>query len=567
MSKMRGSWWVRLVPSLETLPFVYVLWRRLWLIALCALVAGGVALAVSLNTPPTYQATSKLLINQARSPADVQYNDILASERTARTYAELMARPSMLAQVFTQLGLDPATIESQISDLRVQAVRDTQLVELIVEGPSPSLISAVANTLPQVFVEELRAVQTERFADSKTSLSEQMASVQRQIEETQLALRSLEEARTAQEELEAVQLSNLLSQYQLSYSDLLQNYETLRLAEAQAVDNLVVMEPAQPPTAPVRPRPLVNGLLAAVVGALLAVGVVLGLDYLDDRIQTPDDLRMLTDLPVLGTIAGLPLSSTRHSPGSLISLAQPRHPSVEAYRRLRTNLHYANVDRPLRTLMVTSATADEGKSLTAANLAVVMAQAGRSVILIDADLRRARQHNLFGLTKQPGLAEAILAEDIAPYIREVGKELPNLRVLTAGAAIPFPAEVLGSQRMERLLAQLTQLAEVVVVDTPPVLAVTDAQIVGRLVDGVVVVIDAQATSGVAVRRMLEAMVQVNAPLVGAVLNRVDERRRSYYYTYGYYHAHTQADAAQPALIQANGEAPMPVRSSQVGSRE
>lgn len=567
MSKMRGSWWVRLVPSLETLPFVYVLWRRLWLIALCALVAGGVALAVSLNTPPTYQATSKLLINQARSPADVQYNDILASERTARTYAELMARPSMLAQVFTQLGLDPATIESQISDLRVQAVRDTQLVELIVEGPSPSLISAVANTLPQVFVEELRAVQTERFADSKTSLSEQMASVQRQIEETQLALRSLEEARTAQEELEAVQLSNLLSQYQLSYSDLLQNYETLRLAEAQAVDNLVVMEPAQPPTAPVRPRPLVNGLLAAVVGALLAVGVVLGLDYLDDRIQTPDDLRMLTDLPVLGTIAGLPLSSTRHSPGSLISLAQPRHPSVEAYRRLRTNLHYANVDRPLRTLMVTSATADEGKSLTAANLAVVMAQAGRSVILIDADLRRARQHNLFGLTKQPGLAEAILAEDIAPYIREVGKELPNLRVLTAGAAIPFPAEVLGSQRMERLLAQLTQLAEVVVVDTPPVLAVTDAQIVGRLVDGVVVVIDAQATSGVAVRRMLEAMVQVNAPLVGAVLNRVDERRRSYYYTYGYYHAHTQADAAQPALIQANGEASMPVRSSQVGSRE
>src|SRR5690606_11023728 len=101
------------------------LWRRLWLIMLCALVAGGVALAVSFNTPPTYQATSKLLINQARSPADVQYNDILASERTARTYAELMARPSMLAQVFTQLGLDPATIESQISDLRVQAVRDT----------------------------------------------------------------------------------------------------------------------------------------------------------------------------------------------------------------------------------------------------------------------------------------------------------------------------------------------------------------------------------------------------------------------------------------------------------
>jgi non-specific protein-tyrosine kinase len=278
-----------LLPQLEGIPYAHLLWRWLWLIVLCAFLGGLSALLVSLNTTPIYEATSKLLINEARSPADVNYNDLLASERSARTYADLMTRDSSLVETFTRLGLDPATIEDQITDLRVTPVRDTQLVELAVEGPSPALLAAVANSLPQVFVEELRNVQTARFADSKASLSTQLDTLRRQIEETQLAMSSLNEARTAQEELEQARLSNLLSQYQASYSDILQNYETLRLAEAQSLDNIVVMEPAQTPDEPIRPRTLVNSLLAAVVGMMLAVGTVFAVEYLDDRVQTPDD--------------------------------------------------------------------------------------------------------------------------------------------------------------------------------------------------------------------------------------------------------------------------------------
>ena len=525
------------IPQVDLKVYGRIALRWAWLVILCAVVAAGIAFLFSMNQTRIYQASSKVLVNEARNPATANYNDILLSERLARTYANLMQRDTTINDTLTRLGLDPAAVRRQVASIAVAPVRDTQLVQVSVESPNPDLAAAVANTLPQVFAEGMRAVQLSRFAESRNSLSTQLDELRRQIESNQLKLADLQNQRTAQAELEMASLRSEQAQLQASYGNLLNSFEQLRLTEAQSVDNIVLMEPAETPRSPIRPRTLVNVLLAAVVGALLALGVVFLIEYLDDRIQTPDDLRKIADLPVLGAIAKMPGDKAAENAraGNLIGLNEPRHPITEAYRRLRTNLQYANLDKEMRTLMVTSAEAGEGKSITSANLAVVMAQSGARVILVDADLRKPKQHTVFGINRRPGLAEALKGGDVEALLYPVTSKGTNLSlwVLPTGDTIPNPAEVLGSHRMQQLGERLLELADIVIYDTPPVLAVTDSQVMGRMVDGALLVVDTQKTSSAAVHRALESLQQVNAPLLGVVLNRITNSARNYYYYYSY----------------------------------
>jgi len=515
--------------------YVRLALRWLWLVVLCSLIGGAGAWWVNTNTTPIYQASSKIMISEGRNAANANYGDILLSERVARTYAELMRRQLVIQQVFERLGLDPALAGSQIASISVTPIRDTQLVQLTVESPSPDLAAAVANSLPTVFLDELRATQLSRFAESKASLSSQLETLSRQVEETKLQLSELENPRTSVEELEYTRLNNALTQYQTSYANLLQSFEELRLTEAQSLDTIVLMDPASAPTNPVRPRVLTNTLLAAVMGALAALGIVFLVEYLDDRVQTPDDLRRIADLPVLGAIAKIPAGRGKAKrSGNLLSITQPRHPIVEAYRRLRTNLQFYNLDEGLRSLAITSAEGGEGKSVTAANLAVVMAQSGLSVVLVDADLRKPQLHHIFDLPRKPGLAEALIAGELNPALLQPAPGVANLRVLTCGDSVPNPAEVMGSHRMRDLAAHLETVADVVIYDTPPVLAVTDALVAGQLADGVLLVVNTLKTSAGAVHRAIEALTQVNRPPMGAVLNRLSGSGRSYYYYYQYY---------------------------------
>ena len=525
------------IPQVDLKVYGRIALRWAWLVILCAILAGGVAFLYSMNQTRIYSASSKVLVNEARNPATANYNDILLSERLARTYANLMQRDSTIEDTFVRLGLDPAAVRRQVVSVAVAPVRDTQLVQVTVESPNPELAAAMANTLPQVFAEGMRAVQLARFTESRNSLSTQLDELRKRIEANQLQMSDLQNQRTAQAELELASLRSEQTQLQASYGNLLNSFEQLRLTEAQSIDNIVLMEPAETPLSPVRPRTLVNALLAAVVGALLALGIVFLIEYLDDRVQSPDDLRKIADLPVLGAIAKMPGDKDAEDArsGNLIGLNEPRHPITEAYRRLRTNLQYANLDKEMRTLMVTSAEAGEGKSITSANLAVVMAQSGARVILVDADLRKPKQHTVFGVSKRPGLAEALKGGDIEALLCPVTSKGGNLSLwlLPAGDTIPNPAEVLGSHRMQQLGKQLLELADIVIYDTPPVLAVTDSQVMGRMVDGALLVIDTQKTGSAAVHRALESLLQVNTPLVGAVLNRLTSSARNYYYYYSY----------------------------------
>ena len=215
---------------------------------------------------------------------------------------------------------------------------------------------------------------------------------------------------------------------------------------------------------------------------------------------------------------------------ALITLTNPRSPISEAYRTLRTNIEFSSFEKQLHTLVVTSASPEEGKSTTLANLAVTMAQAGKKVILVDCDLRRPSQHMVFGLRNDRGLTSLMIADaDLAnPPLQATAQE--SLQLLTTGPLPPNPSEMLGSKRMQEIIARLQELADVVIFDAPPILAVTDAAVLATRVDGVLLVINAGGTKREQMQKAHALLKKVNAPLIGAVLNNVkfDNNLHKYY---------------------------------------
>jgi len=506
--------------------------KWLWLVILCAVVAGGMAYIVSKKSTPIYQASTKLLVNQASTASQLSpgYTDILSSQQLARTYANLLADGPVVEGMAQRLGLptDQGSISRLQRDISVAPIRDTQLLEVKVEGPDPTLIALIANTLPAVFIDRNQQMQLGRVSGLKTSLEKELASVQDDIARAQSGLSSNPDEALRQ------RLETSLAQYRTTLSSLANNYNQIRIAEAQATNNVVIAKPAVVPLGPVRPRTMTNVLLAMIVGGMLAVGAAFLVEYLDDTVKSPDDVTRVTGLSTLGAIARL--KDAAGTQRQLIAWVQTKAPETEAYRTLRTNIQFSSVDKPVRTLLVTSSGPGEGKSTTAANLAVVMAQTGQKVILVDTDLRRPVVHKTFGVPNNVGITTALLAGqdvDLAAYVQPT--EIENLTVLTSGPIPPNPSELLGSHRMAHVIEQLSQVADLVIFDTPPVLVVTDASVLGRQVDGVLLVADAGGTREQALVQTVGELRKTGVNILGIALNRLDSRSRGYYYYYYYYY--------------------------------
>jgi non-specific protein-tyrosine kinase len=269
-----------------------------------------------------------------------------------------------------------------------------------------------------------------------------------------------------------------------------------------------------------------------VIGAMLAVGAAFLAEYLDDTVKSSDDVNRVTGLSTLGAIARLKdAGGTRQ----LIAWLKSKAPETEAYRTLRTNIQFSSVDKPIKTLLVTSSSPGEGKSTTTANLAVVMAQTGQSVIVVDTDLRRPVLHKVFEVPNNAGLTTALLAGENADLESQLQPtEIDHLSVLTSGPIPPNPSELLGSHRMTHLVEALSQLADLVIFDSPPVLAVTDAAVLARQVDGVLLVADAGRTKEHALASAAGELLKTGGNVLGVALNRLDVRRGYNYYYYYYY---------------------------------
>lgn len=270
---------------------------------------------------------------------------------------------------------------------------------------------------------------------------------------------------------------------------------------------------------------------------MLSIGVVFLIEYLDDRIRSPEQIDKVLKLPVVGLIARM--GNGYHGTGKhqLIAVREPRSPVVEAFRSLRTNIRFAGVDQPIRTLLVTSPGPSEGKSTVAANLAVVMAQAGLKVTIVDADLRRPTMHKQFNQVNHAGLTDVILRDPGQWSGISVVSGVPNLSLLLSGSLPPNPSELLGSKRMHQLVDYLHQFNDVVIIDAPPLLPVTDALVLSPLADGVLMVIDYGSTRiGEAIQGKTQ-LDQSGARILGVVMNKIPTGRRGYSYSYRHYYTY------------------------------
>ena len=514
---------------MELREYWLILRRWLWLVVLGTVLTASAAYFVSNNTEPVYQSTVTLRLDLASGDMTNEYAAILTANQLAGTYSEQIRMRPVLGAVLETLDLqDKMSPSSLASRVTVDPVGDTQLIRVSVEDADPQMAAIIANQIVEVFIAQNQEFEQNRYADSKLSLSKQMTLMQEELETTQAALDALGSSTMAEEKTELDRLDLTLASQQAAYANLLSNYERIRIAEASESSNVVVVEEAIPTDSPIRPRTMANTLLAAVVGALLAVGIMFLVEYLDDTVKTPEDLASVTDLSTLGAIADI---EGRTGRDRLVTLLTPRSAISEAYRMLRTSIQFAAVDGQVKSIMVTSSGSGEGKSTTAANLAIVMAQTGQRVILVDADLRRPVQHRLFELPNSKGLTMALLDLNAPPKEHLQATSVPGLQIMTSGAIPPNPAELLGSQRQADLLADLEKEADLIILDSPPVLTVADALVLAPRVSGVLLVVEVGSTRRGAVQKAVDTLLHADARVLGVALNRLTLRRSAYYYHY------------------------------------
>jgi capsular exopolysaccharide synthesis family protein len=516
---------------MELRHYLTLVQRWWWLIILLTVVAAATSYAVSQRQPRVYEATSTLLVGQAIQVTNLDSRDLVTSEQLALTYAEIARRQPVLQGVVETLNLADSW-QGLKKRVEVKPVGATRLLETTVEARSPEEARATADELAhQLILLSPTALQNQAEDANQQIVRQRLDSLQAKIEAGQARLEELEAAMAGSLSADQVQdlqseintLERLIADWENNHTQLL-----IFILGETSPNYLTVIESAQAISKPIRPRVLTNTVVAGVLGFLLAGSLIFLLEYLDDTLKTTSDITTVLDLTPLGAISQI--KGNRYS-DMLIALQDPFTPVSEAYRMVRSNIQFMAVDTPAKTIMVTSPTPGEGKSTTAANLGVVMAQAGLKTIVVDADLRRPVQHEIFQVTNLAGLTDLLRSPklEVNGHLRET--QIENLQVITCGVIPPNPSELLGSQRMGQLLASLSEAADVVIFDTPPAIAVTDAAVLSNRVDGVVLVTEAGQTRRELAHQAVSNLRQAGAKMFGVILNRVSDKSGSYYYHY------------------------------------
>lgn len=514
--------------------------RWWWLLATATLIAATSSFMYTFFQPAVYESRSTLLVGSAMKEPNPSSNQLYLSQQLAQTYVEIALRKPIQQATMSALGVN------WLPYYTVQVMPNTQLLELTVIDEDPLFARDFAVTLAQQLILQGPASQVEhnrqRFVDDQLQkLEASITETEDEIQQKQQDLTSLFSAREiANVETQIDALEQKLTTMQANYAAL------LATTQRGAANALSIIEPANLPDAPLSSQVVINVLVAAVVGCTLAIGGAYLIEYIDDSIRDVEEAKALFGLPMLATV---PAMSSDYEKDKLIMLSNAPHPAAEAYRLLRTNLQFAAVERSLRLLLVTSPASADGKSLTAANLSAAYTRAGKRVILVDADLHRPSQQRFFQVMNNSGLTVSLFDHQTPVEELLQPTALPGLRVLSAGPLPPNPAELLGSQRMQEILGDLRELADIVIIDSPPVSAVSDATILSTYVDGVLLVTHATDTSRAVAKQTLHSLQQVRAALVGVVYNGTEHHHHNYTNDYTYHYYNTEGSEPGKALVQ------------------
>ncbi|MFH1488293.1 MAG: polysaccharide biosynthesis tyrosine autokinase [Pseudomonadota bacterium] len=321
------------------------------------------------------------------------------------------------------------------------------------------------------------------------------------------------------------------------YDLLIKRFKEASLTEDMKTGNIRVIDRAEIPKNPVKPRKRLNILLAALIGLITGIGLAFFFEYLDNTIKLPEDIKRHLQVPYLGPVPVIAENRGRRGDNplpELVTFNVPKSTASEAYRGIRTGIFFSSAEKEPQVILVSSAGPGEGKTITATNIAVTMAQSGSRVVLLDCDMRRPKLRRIFNISGETGMSN-ILVGGCSVKEAVVSTEIPNLDLIPCGPVPPNPSEILGSSRMTKLMDVLRRTYGRVIVDSPPLTAVTDAVILSKAVDGVVVVIRAGVTPREIIKNGLGQLSSINARVLGVVLNGVDMNRDGYAYYQHYYY--------------------------------
>src|SRR6266567_1949944 len=547
-----------------------ILIKRWRLILLCFLIVGLGAFIGSKLMKPLYQSSALIQVVFSSTTSQANYDNLLA------------VSDPVLSEVATRY---PDLTESLLAgEVSSSPKTSTQLFEIDVVDPSPNRAASLANDIAATLIkQQLQAIQ-QNNAQAQQQIQQNLDQTSQQLNDTTTKIAALRAKGGDQGQVAPLQIQ--LSGLQQRYSQWQNALAQLELAQAQNGNPLRVAQSAQPASSPVRPNIRLNtggGLLA---GLLLGMLLAVLFERLDTRVRTPEALAQLLAWPVLATIL-------RASSANREDVINPTGHNVNAepYRILRTNIGFAALDKPLHSMLVTSALPRDGKSVIAANLAIFMAKTGKNTLLVDADLRRPTQHALFGMsTESLGLSNAVLAFgtqtsphassyhqffspassnqpsgmpsanglSLEPFVHSVG--MPNLWVMPTGPLPPNPSELLDSKAMQRFLTVIEHCGlEVVLFDTPPLLGLSDASILASKVDGALVVVDITRAQKGKLRQMKSVLAQTGANVLGCVINKQRGNRHDTAYTY--YYASAEEQEEERKQVKNGHNAPVPATPS------
>ena len=503
-----------------------VIARRKWVVLLAVVLLPLTAVLVSARQDALYESKAEVLLNPQNLAATltgtVSGGIFQDPERIANTQADLASVPAVAERVLTAAGITDMDVDEFLASSTVSAKPNADLLEFTVEHRDPDLAIRLANEYASQFTRYRREIDTEAIAAALAKVRERIAALERS-------------GRTTSDR----------------YQALVQDEDTLVNEEALSTSNTRVAREAREADQ-IQPRSVRNAVLGVVFGVGLGLILAFVLDSFDTRVRSTEEIGERLRLPLLGRIPRPPRWLRRAD--ELVMLTEPESVEAESFRMLRTNLEFVNVDRNAQVIMVTSAVEQEGKSTTAANLAVALARAGKRTLLVDLDLRHPFLRRFFQLDGRAGLTDAVLGRaDLDEVIEEVPIE-PDLEdaasnaarngargeglleVVQSGPTPPNAGEFVGSRALAATIEQLRTRADVVLVDAPPVLRVGDAMALSPVVDGVLVVVRLKVAQRSLLNELARALDASPAPKLGFVLTDTDLAEG---YGESYYHYQTR----------------------------
>jgi polysaccharide biosynthesis transport protein len=511
--------------------YLAVIGRRRWFVIVTMLLFVGAALAWSLVPAPKYRVRAQVLTAGVNDPVALIFggNNTGDLDRQASSQLAFLTSSDMrfeAAQAYNGQLSDADVFKVRATPIRTSENQNvtSSVVELSLVSSNPEEAATLLNVYADTYVQVRQNLDAEKLIGVTDMLTEQLTQVRREIDEVSRPIDELEQqlangseaerqAAASQIESERARLQPQLDPLQAQAGELSTKLNDVQFGiELASAGNAQVLSSAGVPDAPVSPNLPLNLAIGVVFGLFLGAALAFVRDYFDDTVKSKEVVDQVTGVATLGLIPKFQGNS------ELVTVTQPSAPAAEAFRSLRTAVKFLGVDRQVRVVQVTSPSPTEGKTFTSVNLAVTFAQAGDRVVIVGGDLRRPRMEGVLDVPLTPGLTGVLIGDVTLPQAIQTVPAVSNLSVLPAGQPPPNPSELLSGERARRLIDVLGQTYDMVVIDCPPVLPVTDSLVLARMVDLTLLVTSANKTSKRGLTRAVEMLRQVDAPLGGTVLN-------------------------------------------------